>query len=85
MSLHTVLKSPLLRKRKWWLIDGNGHRVGRLATEIVRLLLGKHKPIYNPSVDMGDYVIVTNAEKVEFSGHKWEKNIIDGIINVLVV
>ena len=56
---------------KWFVLDGNKAVVGRIASQIATILMGKHRPTYTPNVDTGDYVIVTNAEKVEFSGDKW--------------
>jgi len=57
-------------ERKWYVIDAEGQRLGRLASEVATLLRGKHKPIYTPHVDTGDYVIVINAEKIELTGNK---------------
>lgn len=57
-------------ERKWLLVDAEGMRLGRLASEISTLLRGKHKPTYTPHVDTGDYVVVINAEKVELTGNK---------------
>ena len=57
-------------ERKWWLIDAENKRVGRLATEIANLLRGKNKPQFTPHVDAGDFVVVINADKVELSGNK---------------
>jgi len=57
-------------KRDWFLVDANGKTLGRLATEIARRLRGKHKAIYTPHVDTGDYIVVINAEKVRVSGNK---------------
>ncbi len=57
-------------ERKWYVIDAEGQRLGRLASEVAALLRGKHKPIYTPHVDTGDYVIVINAEKIELTGNK---------------
>ncbi len=57
-------------KRDWFLVDANGKTLGRLATEIARRLRGKHKVIYTPHVDTGDYIVVINAEKVRVSGNK---------------
>ena len=56
-------------KRNWHVIDASGRTLGRLATEIVQLLKGKHKPIYARHLDTGDYVIVVNAEKVKVTGN----------------
>lgn len=58
-------------EQKWWVVDVNGKVVGRLASEIAMILMGKHRPTYTPHVDTGDYVIVINAEKVVFTGKKW--------------
>lgn len=57
-------------ERQWWLVDATGLRLGRLATEVARVLRGKHKPIYTPHLDTGDYVVVVNASKVALSGKK---------------
>jgi len=56
--------------RRWWVVDANGKVLGRIATEIARVLRGKHKPQYTPHADTGDFVIVTNAEKVKLTGKK---------------
>ncbi len=58
---------------KWWIVDAEDAIVGRLATEIAMVLMGKHRPTYTPHVDTGDYVIVLNVEKVKFTGKKWEQ------------
>ncbi len=57
-------------KRDWFLVDADGKTLGRLATEIASRLRGKHKTIYTPHVDTGDYIVVINAEKVRVSGNK---------------
>ena len=57
-------------ERQWWLVDAEGMNLGRLATEVARILRGKHKPIYTPHLDTGDHVIVVNASKVSLSGNK---------------
>jgi large subunit ribosomal protein L13 len=54
----------------WWLVDAEGKTLGRLATEIARLLRGKHKPIYSPHADVGDFVVVINAAKIKVTGKK---------------
>jgi len=56
--------------RDWYVVDAEGKTLGRLATEIARRLRGKHKPIYTPHVDTGDYIIVVNADKVHVTGRK---------------
>jgi large subunit ribosomal protein L13 len=57
-------------KREWHLVDLSGQVLGRVATQIATLLKGKHKPMYTPSIDTGDHVIVINAEKVRVTGNK---------------
>jgi len=57
-------------KRSWYVVDAQGKTLGRLATRIATVLKGKHKPIYSPSLDTGDYVIVVNADKVVVTGRK---------------
>lgn len=61
--------------KKWYVVDADGMVVGRLASRVASVLRGKHKPIYTPHVDTGDYVIVVNAEKVRFTGNKLEKKV----------
>ncbi len=58
---------------KWWLVDASDKVVGRLASDIAVILMGKHRPTYTPHVDTGDFVVVINAEKVVFSGRKWDQ------------
>ena len=62
-------------QREWYVIDAAGQTLGRLATQVANMLHGKHKPIYAPSLDIGDYVIVVNAEKVRVTGRKLDKKI----------
>ena len=57
---------------EWVLVDANGKNLGRLATKIASLLLGKHKPGFTPGVEMGDFVVVVNAERIEVTGNKLE-------------
>lgn len=58
---------------KWYLVDATDKVVGRLAGDIAMILMGKHRPTYTPHVDTGDYVVVTNVEKVVFTGKKWDQ------------
>jgi large subunit ribosomal protein L13 len=58
-------------QKHWYVIDGNSQVVGRLAAQIAPILMGKHRPTYTPHIDTGDYVIVTNVDKVVFTGNKW--------------
>lgn len=60
-------------ERQWFIVDAEGEVVGRLCTKIAHVLRGKHKPSYTPHVDCGDYVIVINADKVRFTGAKWDQ------------
>ena len=60
-------------ERKWWLVDASGQTLGRLSTKIALILQGKNKPVYTPHIDTGDFVIVTNVEKLNFSGNKIEQ------------
>jgi large subunit ribosomal protein L13 len=57
-------------ERVWWIVDAEGKILGRVATEVARILRGKHKPTYTPHLDTGDYVVVVNADKIELSGRK---------------
>nr|NNM90933.1 50S ribosomal protein L13 [Bacilli bacterium] len=66
----TYMAKPGSVERKWYVIDAAGQRVGRLAAEIASILRGKHKPEFTPHVDVGDFVVVINAEKVVFTGKK---------------
>ena len=70
-AVKTYMAKPGEVDTKWWLVDAQDKIVGRLASEIAVLLMGKHRPTYTPHVDTGDFIIVVNAEKVAFSGNKW--------------
>jgi len=61
--------------RKWYLVDAQGMVLGRLASKIAQILRGKHKPIYAPYMDVGDFVVVVNADRVRLTGRKEEKKI----------
>jgi large subunit ribosomal protein L13 len=73
MSLYPALKNPAVRAPKWWLVDAQGHHVGRLASQLPKLLTGKYKPSWAPAVDCGDYVVIINAKHVKFTGKKWDQ------------
>ena len=65
-------------QKRWFLVDAEGKTLGRLASQIAAILRGKHKPTYTPHMDMGDNVIVVNAEKVQVTGRKFNRrNITD--------
>lgn len=68
--MRTVSAKPAEVNHAWYLIDATGKTLGRLSTEIARRLRGKHKPIYTPHVDTGDYIVVVNAEKIRVTGNK---------------
>lgn len=60
-------------ERKWWVVDAAGRPLGRISTEIARVLRGKHKPMYTPHLDTGDHVVVVNASQVMLTGNKADK------------
>ena len=66
----TFIAKPAQIERKWYVVDAEGHTLGRLSSEIAKILRGKHKPIFTPHVDTGDHVIVINAEKIKVTGNK---------------
>ncbi len=68
--MSTISAKPAEVERDWFLVDADGKTLGRLATEIARRLRGKHKTVYTPHVDTGDYIVVINAEKIHVSGNK---------------
>jgi large subunit ribosomal protein L13 len=69
----TYMAKPGTVEQKWLLVDATDKIVGRLASEIAMILMGKHRPTYTPHVDTGDFVVVVNCEKVRFTGKKWEQ------------
>lgn len=71
--MKTYSPKPSEVKHEWYLVDAEGKTLGRLASEIAKVLRGKHKPIYAPHLDTGDYVIVINAEKVHVTGNKLDQ------------
>ena len=73
--MKSYVARPSSVERKWHLIDAEGQTLGRLATEIARLLRGKNKPQYTPHIDTGDFVVVVNAEKVAVTGKKAEQKV----------
>jgi large subunit ribosomal protein L13 len=60
-------------EQEWWIVDGEDQVVGRIASDIAMVLMGKHRPTYTTNVDTGEFVILTNCEKVKLSGSKWDK------------
>ncbi|MBP6788583.1 MAG: 50S ribosomal protein L13 [Candidatus Promineofilum sp.] len=73
MEMKTFVTKPAEVERAWFVVDAEGQTLGRLATTVATVLRGKHKPIYSPSVDCGDYVIVLNADKVAVTGKRLEQ------------
>ena len=73
--MRTIFVNPKDVERKWWLVDAEGQTLGRLASRITTVLRGKHKPIYSPHMETGDYVVVVNAEKIVVTGRKTEQKI----------
>jgi len=73
--MKTYMANPDKIERKWYLVDANGQTLGRLASEIAKILRGKNKPEFTPHVDTGDYVVVINAAKVKVTGKKMDQKI----------
>jgi len=73
--MKTYMANSNTVERKWYVVDAKGKTLGRLSSEIAKILRGKHKPTYTPHVDTGDFVIVINAELVEVTGKKAEKKL----------
>ena len=71
--MKTFIANPASVERKWYVVDAEGVTLGRLASEIAKVLRGKNKPIFTPHEDTGDYVIVVNAEKVSVTGKKLDQ------------
>ena len=73
--MNTYMANPDKIERKWYVVDAEGQTLGRLASEVAKVLRGKNKPVYTPHVDTGDYVIIVNADKVAVTGKKMEQKI----------
>jgi|EP00747_Dinoflagellata_sp_TGD_P065664 large subunit ribosomal protein L13 len=73
LSYKTVSANKNTVNKEWLLVDADGQALGRLASEVAKLLRGKHKPNFTPHVDCGDNVVIINAEKINLSGNKWEQ------------
>lgn len=73
--MKTFMASPATINRKWYVVDATDQTLGRLASEVVKVLRGKNKAIFTPHMDCGDYVIVVNAEKVKVTGKKLDQKI----------
>lgn len=73
--MKSYMASPSTIERQWYVVDATGHTLGRLASEIAKVLRGKNKPTYTPHIDTGDYVIVVNADKIEVTGKKLDQKV----------
>ena len=73
--MKSFMANPAQIERKWFVVDAEGKTLGRLASEVAKVLRGKNKPIFTPHVDTGDYVVIVNAEKVVVSGKKLDQKI----------
>lgn len=73
--MKTFMANPATIERKWYVIDASGLTLGRLSSEVAKILRGKNKPIFTPHEDTGDYVIIVNAEKINVTGKKLSQKI----------
>ncbi len=73
--MKSFMASPSTIERKWYVVDATGYTLGRLASEVAKVLRGKNKPIFTPHIDTGDYVIIVNADKVKITGKKLDQKI----------
>ena len=73
--MKSYMASPATIERKWYVVDATDMTLGRLASEVAKVLRGKNKPIFTPHIDTGDYVIIVNAEKVKVTGRKLDQKI----------
>ncbi|MBP5774049.1 MAG: 50S ribosomal protein L13 [Eubacterium sp.] len=73
--MKTYMANPTDIERKWYVVDATGYTLGRLSSEIAKVLRGKNKPTFTPHVDTGDYVIVTNADQIKVTGKKLDQKI----------
>ena len=73
--MKTAIVNPATIERKWYVVDATNMTLGRLASEVAKVLRGKNKPIFTPFLDMGDYVIIVNADKVKVTGRKLDQKV----------
>ena len=73
--MKTYMANPDKIESKWYVVDADGQTLGRLASEVAKVLRGKNKPVYTPHIDTGDYVIIINAEKVAVTGKKLDQKV----------
>ena len=73
--MNSFMANPAKVERKWYVVDATGYTLGRLASEVAKVLRGKNKPVFTPHVDTGDYVIIVNADKIKVTGKKLDQKI----------
>ncbi len=73
--MKSFMASPATIEKKWFVVAAAGHTLGRLSSEIAKILRGKNKPTYTPHIDTGDYVIIVNADKIKVTGKKLDQKI----------
>ena len=73
--MKTYMANPDKIERKWYVVDADGQTLGRLASEVAKVLRGKNKPVFTPHIDTGDYVVVVNAAKVKVTGKKLDQKV----------
>ena len=73
--MKSYMASPDKIERKWYVVDATGYTLGRLASEVAKVLRGKNKPVFTPHIDTGDYVVIVNAEKVKVTGKKLDQKV----------
>ena len=71
--MKSYMASPATVERKWYVVDATGYTLGRLASEVAKVLRGKNKPIFTPHIDTGDFVIIVNADKIKTTGKKMDQ------------
>ena len=73
--MNSFMANPAKVERKWYVVDATGYTLGRLASEVAKVLRGKNKPVFTPHIDTGDYVVIVNAEKIKVTGKKLDQKI----------
>lgn len=73
--MNSFMANPAKVERKWYVVDAAGYTLGRLASEVAKVLRGKNKPVFTPHIDTGDYVVIVNAEKIKVTGKKLDQKI----------
>ena len=73
--MNSFMANPAKVERKWYVVDATGYTLGRMASEVAKVLRGKNKPVFTPHIDTGDYVVIVNAEKIKVTGKKLDQKI----------